>query len=170
MTVPDKPRAKIGAPRKWRHDNAHEAVLLLDNYLAECSASKATPHIVGAANAIGLHRSEWYTYESEHDDVPEALADAMKRVRRTCEEALTTGLIDGKTTPVGKIFVAKALMGWRDGSEDDNRRNGSAIQVVINTTPEALGMATAQVIEATRVVDALPVNDTADMQTVDADR
>lgn len=158
-TLRNEPKAKIGAPRKWRHDNAHEAVLLLDNYLAECKARGATPHIVGAANAIGLHRSEWYVYESEHDDVPEALSDAMKRARRACEEALTTGLIDGKTTPVGKIFVAKALMGWRDGSEDDNRRNGPALQVVINTTPEALGMQSGQVIDVHPTAQALPIND-----------
>lgn len=148
-----------GRPRKWHRGNAHEAQQILNRYYWECEAKEQTPHIAGCAYALGLTITEWTRYEREYEDVPDVFRDALKDARSRCLRDLTTGLIDGKTTPVGKIFIGKALYGLRDGSEDDNRHNGPALQVVINTTPEALGMQSGQVIDVQPTTPALPIND-----------
>ena len=116
----------------------------IEAYLSERVQAEKTPHMIGMAIALGIHRQrlhDWIeTYSEERwRDKPQAvIPDILKIAKQACEGGLLDQVLHS-SKPVGAMFVLKSNYGYIESQHVKHEHSGGVQLVVATGVPSPEG-------------------------------
>lgn len=113
-----------GRPPKY--ETPEQMQEIIQEYFNECLEEEKYPTVSMMAFRLGMTRQDLLRYEDcletgelkqLSEDVKRGFRDTIKRAKQYIEGGYEDKLVNGKTTPIGTIFVLKNNYNWVDKQE-----------------------------------------------------